>query len=94
MPRDGKRVQVQVPKIRWTPRRGRVRRFFDDVLVLASSSLPKAHTDALEPWDLSGLAPYAPQYLAGFRAEAYRVELNDGLAVARQIGRASCRERV
>ena len=81
--RDGKRVQVQVPKTRWTPRRGRVRRFFDDVLVLASPSLPKDHTDALEPWDLSGLAPYAPQYLAGFRAEAYRVTLEDGLTEAR-----------
>ena len=81
--RDGKPVRVQVPKIRWTPRRGRVRRFFDDVVVLASTSLPKRHTDALQPWDMSALAPYAPQYLAGFRAEAYRVDLETGLAEAR-----------
>ena len=81
--RDGKPVRVQVPKIRWTRRRGRVRRFFDDVTVLASRSLPKAHTDALEPWDMSGLAPYAPQYLAGFRAEAYQVQLEEGLTEAR-----------
>ncbi len=81
--RDGKPVRVQVPKIRWTPRRGRVRRFFDDIVILASTSLPKGHTDALQPWDLSALAPYAPQYLAGFRAEAYRVDLETGLAEAR-----------
>ncbi|WGH80432.1 primosomal protein N' (replication factor Y) - superfamily II helicase [Jannaschia sp. GRR-S6-38] len=81
--RDGKPVQVQVPKIRWTPRRGRTRRFFDDVTILASTSLPKTHTDALEPWDMSALAPYAPQFLAGFRAEAYRIELADGLREAR-----------
>ena len=81
--RDGKPVRVQVPKTRWTRRRGRVRRFFDDVLILASPSLPKEHTDALEPWDLAGLEPYAPQYLAGFRAEAYRVSLEDGLIEAR-----------
>ena len=81
--RDGKPVTVQVPRIRWTPRRGRVRRFFDDVLILASPSLPKSHTDALQPWDLAGLEPYAPQYLAGFRAEAYRVSLQDGLVEAR-----------
>ncbi len=81
--RDGKPVSVQVPKIRWTPKRGRVRRFFDDVTILASTSLPKRHTDALEPWDLAALAPYAPQFLAGFRAEAYRVELEDGLTEAR-----------
>jgi DNA-directed RNA polymerase subunit RPC12/RpoP len=81
--RDGKPTTVQVPKIRWTPRRGRVRRFFDDVLVLASPSLPRSHTDALEPWDMSALAPYAPHYIAGFRAEAYRISLEDGLREAR-----------
>nr|WP_244504609.1 primosomal protein N' (replication factor Y) - superfamily II helicase [Jannaschia faecimaris] len=81
--RDGKPTRVQVPKVRWTPRSGRVRRFFDDVVILASTSLPKRHTDALEPWDLSALAPYAPQYLAGFRAEAYRVDLETGLTEAR-----------
>ncbi|WP_371153182.1 primosomal protein N' (replication factor Y) - superfamily II helicase [Jannaschia sp. 2305UL9-9] len=81
--RDGKPTRVQVPKIRWSRRSGRVARFFDDVLVLASTSLPKRHTDALEPWDLAGLAPYAPQYLAGFRAEAYSIDLRAGLTEAR-----------
>ncbi|TFL19592.1 TFIIB-type zinc finger domain-containing protein [Jannaschia formosa] len=81
--RDGKPTRVQVPKVRWSSRRGRVRRFFDDVLILASTSLPKRHTDALEPWDLAGLAPYAPQYLAGFRAEAYSVDLASGLEEAK-----------
>lgn len=81
--RDGKPTRVQVPKIRWSRRSGRVARFFDDVLILASTSLPKRHTDALEPWDLAGLAPYAPQYLAGFRAEAYSVDLENGLTEAR-----------
>ncbi|MEW9921520.1 TFIIB-type zinc finger domain-containing protein [Marimonas sp. MJW-29] len=81
--RDGKRVQQQVQKIRWRPASGRIARFFDDVLVLASRSLPKKYTDALEPWDLSALEPYAPEYLAGFRAEAYAVPLEDGFREAR-----------
>ncbi|QFT57311.1 hypothetical protein FIU94_00625 [Sulfitobacter sp. THAF37] len=81
--RDGKRVQEQVPQIRWQSASGRVRRFFDDVLVLASTALPKRYTDALEPWDLAALEPYAPEYLAGFRAEAYSVSLQDGFAQAR-----------
>ncbi|WP_299879687.1 TFIIB-type zinc finger domain-containing protein [uncultured Sulfitobacter sp.] len=81
--RNGKRVQQQVPKVRWSPASGRVRRFFDDVLVLASTSLPKRFTDALEPWDLSAMEPYRPEYLAGFRAEAYHVSLQDGFAEAR-----------
>lgn len=82
--RNGKRVTEQVAKVRWRNASGRVARFFDDVLVLASTSLPKRYTDALEPWDLPALEPYQPQYLAGFRAEAYTVELADGYKQARQ----------
>lgn len=81
--RDGKRQQVRVPKIRWNRASGRVARFFDDVLVLGSRSLPKRFTDALEPWDLAALEPYAPEYLAGFRAEGYTVTLDEGFAEAR-----------
>jgi len=81
--RDGKSQQVQVAKVRWYPASGRVARFFDDVLVLGSRSLPKRFTDALEPWDLSELVPYSPEYLAGFQAEGYGIELDDGFAEAR-----------
>lgn len=81
--RDGKSTQVQRQKIRWNPARGRVARFFDDVVVLASRSLPKRYTDALEPWDLSTLEPYRPDFLAGFRAEGYTVELPEGYDEAR-----------
>ncbi len=81
--RDGKSKQVRVQKIRWTNARGKVARFFDDVLVLASKSLPKRYTDALQPWDLAALEPYSPEYLSGFRAEAYTVELDEGYQEAR-----------
>lgn len=81
--RDGKRQRIKVPKVRWKSVSGRVSRFFDDVLVLASQTLPKRYTDALEPWDLSDLQPYSPEYLAGFRAEGYQVELPDGFTEAR-----------
>ncbi len=80
---DGKTQTVQEQRIRWTPKSGHVARFFDDVLVLASRSLPKRFTDALEPWDLAALEPYAPEYLAGFRAEGYTVELTDAYTEAR-----------
>lgn len=84
---NGKRTtrQVNVQKIRWSPVQGRVARFFDDVLVLASRSLPKAYTDALEPWDLKDLEPYQPQFLAGFSAEGYQISLEDGYDEAREI---------
>ena len=81
--RNGKREQVRVAKVRWRGVTGRVARFFDDVLVLASRSLPKRYTDGLEPWDLSALEPYSPEFLAGFRAEGYTIELDEGFSEAR-----------
>lgn len=75
----------QVQHIRWTPVTGRVKRFFDDVLVLASRALPEQHTSDLAPWDLSRLEPYQPEYLAGFRAESYGVSLDEGMDQARAL---------
>ncbi|WP_299931659.1 TFIIB-type zinc finger domain-containing protein [uncultured Pelagimonas sp.] len=83
--RDGETRQERVQKIRWTPVSGRVARFFDDVLVLASKALPKKYTDALEPWDLSAMEPYRPEFLAGFRAEGYQIDLDVGFDEARAI---------
>lgn len=82
---NGKRQAKREMRIRWSPASGRVARFFDDVLVLGSRSLPKSFTDALEPWDLAALEPYQPQFLAGFRAEGYTVDVQEGFAEARQI---------
>ncbi len=68
----------QVQKTRWYPASGTVSRVFDDVLVIASSSLPANLGEGLEPWDLSALQPYSPDYLAGLQAEGYTILLADG----------------
>ena len=81
---NGKRQTRTVRKIRWSPKSGRVARFFDDVLVIASTSLPVKIRGAFATWDLSALEPYRPDYLAGFRAEAYTVELREGFVQARE----------
>jgi predicted RNA-binding Zn-ribbon protein involved in translation (DUF1610 family) len=85
--RDGKphREQRTVRKIRWTPVSGWVNRFFDDVLVLASTSLPRRTTDALAPWDLGALEPYRADYLSGFEAEGYTVGLAEGRDIAHRV---------
>lgn len=84
---DGKpqQRQQQVRHTSWTPVSGRVTRFFDDVLVMASHSLPRRFADALAPWHLEKLVPYTPDFLAGFRAEGYTVELGEGFGQARQV---------
>lgn len=78
---DGK--PRQEARVRWSPRSGRLRRDFDDVLALGATSLPEKHTQALAPWDLRELKPYERGFLAGFRAEAYTVGLRDGFASAK-----------
>lgn len=75
--------QEQVRRTRWYPASGRVARDFDDMLVMASRSLPKRLGDELTPWDLGALVPYAPDYLAGFQAEGYTVSLAEGHSEAR-----------
>ena len=81
--RNGKRTQVREQRVRWSPKSGRVARFFDDILILASRALPKRYTDGLEPWDLKALEPYRPEFLAGYRAEGYTIELPEGYDEAR-----------
>ncbi len=75
----------QVRRTRWRPASGTVQNRFDDVLVLASRSLPGPLVEKLEPWDLKSLVPYSDGYLSGFRAERYQVGLEDGFKIARGI---------
>lgn len=74
----------QERRIRWSPAAGTVFNRFDDVLVLASRSLPREHAEALEPWDLKALVPYDDAYLSGFAAESYQVDLPSGFEEARE----------
>lgn len=76
--RNGKTETERVRKIRWTPVSGRVARDFRDMLVMAAQSLPRNYVRGLEPWMLGELAPYNPQFLSGFRAEGYTVQLPEG----------------
>ena len=74
-----------VTKTRWTPASGWVSNNFDDVLVLASKSLPEKYAYALEPWDLTNITAYNDSYLAGFRTETYQVDLKGGFDKAKSI---------
>jgi DNA-directed RNA polymerase subunit RPC12/RpoP len=75
----------QVRKIRWRPVSGTVWHSFDDVLVLASNSLPRTYTEKLEPWDLQNLTPYKNEFLSGFKAESYQVDLAMGFGYAQNV---------
>lgn len=83
--REGRRQNIQVAKVRWSPASGRVARFFDDVLVAASDTLPRKFRSGIANWDLTRLEPYRPEYLAGFRSEAYSLALPEAYRTARGI---------
>jgi DNA-directed RNA polymerase subunit RPC12/RpoP len=74
-----------VTRTSWTWVSGEVQHFFDDVLVCASKSLPNDLVCKLEPWDLNSLEGFRPEFLSGFRAERYAVDLQEGFGTARQI---------
>ena len=78
--RDGKTVRetYQDTQIRWRPAAGRVFRDFDDVLVVGSKSLPRDLAEDAAPWDLKNLVTYADEYLSGFTAERYQIDVKAG----------------
>jgi LSD1 subclass zinc finger protein len=74
----------QVRHTRWTSKSGEVNNVFDDILVPANTSLPEKYIYALEPWKLQALLPFNEEYLSGFRAQSYQVDLKGGLVIAKQ----------
>lgn len=79
---QGQRQSRRVRKTRWRPASGRVEVEFDDVLVCASSTLPRPLIEKLEPWDLANLRGFEAGYLSGFMAERYKIGLEDGFQIA------------
>ncbi len=75
----------QVRHTHWYPVSGTVTRWFDDILIPATKSLPLNRLTALEPWDLAQLRPYEPAYLSGFKAQRYQVELAEGFEQAKAV---------
>ncbi len=75
----------RVQRTRWYPASGTVSRWFDDLLIPATKSLPPARLAALEPWDFSELKRYEPAYLAGYKAQRYQVELAEGFERAKEL---------
>ena len=50
---------------------------FDKIPVDASSKMPDAHMDAIEPYDYSELRPFSNAYLPGYLADKYDVSPED-----------------
>ncbi len=68
----------------WSEVRGCVNNSFDDILIPATDSLPRTLLEELEPWDLENLAPCQEEFLSGFRAENYSIDLATRFQTARE----------
>lgn len=74
----------QVRKIRWVPAWGQRDDVYDDLLVHASRGLSEKLVGELGGFDTRALVPYRPEYLAGWRAEEYQLDLESAWALARE----------
>lgn len=84
----------RVQHTRWYPASGQVSNRFDDVLIVASKSLPREYADQLQPWDLGNLVDYADDYLSGFRAESYQLTLPEGFEQAKAVMKETIEETI
>lgn len=87
-------AQRRRKETRWSPASGHVERFHDDVLVMASRTLPEDILGAAARWNLKGLVPYQAQFVSGFQAEAYQIGLREGYPIAKVVIDAQVAERV
>lgn len=72
-------------RVDWSPKSGHISKFFDDVLVPASRSLPEKLTKRLDQWDMNKMLSYNETYMSGFKAEAYSVDLEEGFSEAKEV---------
>jgi DNA-directed RNA polymerase subunit RPC12/RpoP len=73
----------------WRWESGSVRKFFDDLLVPGTARLSHVLLSNLQNYDTQALVAYEPQYLAGFMAQAYDVQLEKAWEESREKMRAA-----
>jgi LSD1 subclass zinc finger protein len=88
----------QVQRTAWYPAAGTVSRAFDDVLVPATTQVPRKRLAELGPWELGSAKPYQPAYLSGYRTLRYDIEPDAGLesakATMREVIEDDCRHDI
>lgn len=60
---------------KWYPTSGFVKQFFDDVLVRASDKLDEKLLESVEPYNTMNTLSYSPDYMLGYSAEVYTIDL-------------------
>jgi len=72
--------------VTWTPVRGTVSRFFNDIQICSSNNDAKKVVNKVLPFcTIDNTIPYSPAYLSGFGAEKYSVKANESFEEAKRI---------
>ena len=62
----------------WYPTSGTVRHFFDDVLVCAAERDDKNLLSGIDEYNTKNMPSYSPDYMSGYSAEVYTIDLQTG----------------
>ncbi len=82
--RNSKGEMEKVRKVRWEHASGAHKEFYNDELVIASKGLDKGMVEGIEPYDMKKLVPYKSEFLAGWGAERYTVDLKEGWEIGQK----------
>jgi DNA-directed RNA polymerase subunit RPC12/RpoP len=84
--------------IDWRWENGQVKVDIDDLLIIGSSRLSHIILDKLQPFNLNELVAYAPDFLAGWQAQAYEVALpqawEQSKAIMREQAKRACHKDI
>lgn len=80
---SGKNRRMET-RTRWTHCAGTFQRFFDDVAVPAATGWRQKRLEALEPWPFEQCLPFRQEFLSGYLASTYDVEIDAGFGHARE----------
>jgi DNA-directed RNA polymerase subunit RPC12/RpoP len=86
-------VDRQVQETRWEFATGRRQDSYRDVLVCAGRGLPLDIVKKFASFDMSKLMAYRPDFLAGWKAESYALELMPGWEQGREVIQGSQYDR-
>ena len=83
--KDGKTEHVtrQERRTRWYPVSGQYYEDFRDYIVDSSVNIDDNMMEQIQPFNMSELVAFQPQYLSGFKAERYSVSLKEGWSLAK-----------
>jgi len=75
---NGKTETYQERHTRWTSVRGDYQKFYDDVLIPASDKVDHQMLDRADDFHIDEMVMYQSDYLSGFIAERYSIDLEKG----------------